>query len=115
MDANRERCPVCDRVKATAAEYYALPPEPQSPGKILLLKHDYRTSAGMCWRYASPVGIYDCESRTINWRTRALAAEARIREAVEALTKPAGEFWEGCDYMDARNQALAILTREVQP
>lgn len=54
-------------------------------------------------------------SGRIDWKTRALAAEARIREAVEALIKPDGACWDAFDFSSARTRGLFVLTCDPVP
>jgi hypothetical protein len=76
MDA--ERCQVCDRVKATEADWQAW----QDAGGWNRVM-----PPGVCFRVNDLPGFGrhsihaddDCESHAVNWRARALAAEGRLR------------------------------------
>ena len=65
--ARPRSCPVCDRERATAADLAAYP---EGAG------------AHLCWRnHGNP---HACDAHAVDWRARALAAEAALRSLLAA-------------------------------
>lgn len=109
----RERCPVCDRPMASHEQgrsYLDQIREQQ------LWNADPPPADGNC--YAKYCGCVECSNLRVNWRTRALAAEARIREAVDVLdggqqaARACADSYALLNLrFQQRQQVIAILTR----
>lgn len=70
-----DRCPVCDRVKATWWD-----------GREDLCHRDIPAGRkGVCTMGVCLRDIEWCESHAVDWRSRALAAEGRLRTAEQTI------------------------------
>lgn len=69
---SEERCPTCDRVKCLPARYAA--------------EDANRENSTPNTRYAVTQAIDDCDTHAVDWRQRALTAEAALAEARRTLS-----------------------------
>lgn len=81
-----ERCPTCDKPRAECPTVQMLNDGQRSPAEV---------------REAAKEYAFDCRRRAVDWRARALAAEARceelrdVKNASLAVTYAAEEWYEG--------------------